>query len=175
MLNLYLCEFPEKLSKYKSKQLYKLSDSELLLLKDQFKSEVSTSNNLNMMVQGSIKALDIYEYVMTDYLNVNIKGVSKIGETQEYRDCVKAVLLKYLDSSLVSQTEPEMKLAYIILSNSLVCHQINSMNETNTKINSIEQQNIPQLQQSNKVDDGLEIMKAMQLRNINSNLEYKDL
>ena len=80
-----------------------------------------------------------------------------------------------MDSSLVSQTEPEMKLAYIILSNSLVCHQINSMNETNTKINSIEQQNIPQLQQNNKVNDGSEIMKAMQLRNINSNLEYKDL
>jgi hypothetical protein len=64
-------------------------------------------------------------------------------------------------------------IAYLIISNSLICHQLNTMNETTEKINNIEKPLI-QNKIDNKVinEDELKI-KEMQLRNINN--KYNDL
>jgi hypothetical protein len=121
LLHLYIVEFPDKLKSYKIKNLHKMDDSSLLELKEVFKKEVTTSNNLSMAVETSVKLLEIYEFACCNF-GINIKGMSKISESEEYKQTLKAVLLKYFDNSLVSQVEPEYKLAYLIISNSLICH-----------------------------------------------------
>lgn len=178
LLHLYIAEFPDKLNKYKGKNFYKMSDKDLLDIKDMFKKEVTTSNNLTMAVEASIKMLELYEFTCCNF-GVNIKGVSKIGESEEYKQTVKAVILKYFDNSLISNVEPEYKLAYLIISNSLICHQLNSMNETTAQINNIEKPLITNNKVENtKVnniseDEDAKKLKELQLRNLND--KYNDL
>jgi hypothetical protein len=54
-----------------------------------------------MAVEVSIKMLEMYEFTHYNF-GVNIKGVSKIGQSEEYKQTVKAVLLKYFDNNLIS-------------------------------------------------------------------------
>jgi hypothetical protein len=96
LLHLYISEFPDKLKTYKGKNFHKMTDEKLLNMKEIFKKEVNTSNNLSMAVESSVKLLELYEYVCCDFMQVNIKGISKLGESQEYKDCVKAVLMNTL-------------------------------------------------------------------------------
>ena len=173
LCQLYLAEFPEKLTEYKNKvkNLHKMSDEDLVELKQIMQKQVTTSNSLGMAVETSVKALELYEYIMCDYANINIKGVSKLGQFQEYRDCIKAVLLKYMDRSLISQVEPEYKLTYLILSNSVMCHQLNSMNETNNKIQTIEHK----IESNNNSEPNTDndIIKKLKLNNLNTT--FRDL
>jgi hypothetical protein len=94
-----------------------------------FKKEVTTSNNLSVAVEVSSKLFEMYEFMRCNF-GINVTGISKVGQSEEYKQTVKAVLLEYFDNSLVSQVEPEYKLAYLIISNSLICHQLNIMNES---------------------------------------------
>jgi flagellin-specific chaperone FliS len=102
LLHLYISEFPDKLKLYKEKNFHKMTDKELLNMKEIFKKEVNTSNNLSMAVELSIKLLELYEYVCCDFMQVNIEGISKLEKSQEYKDYIKAVLIKYFDNSLIS-------------------------------------------------------------------------
>jgi hypothetical protein len=161
-----------------------MTDEELLNMKEIFKKEVNTSNNLSMAVESSVKLLELYEYVCCDFMQVNIKGISKLGESQKYKDCVKAVLMKYFDNSLISCVEPEYKLAYLVISNTLLCHQLNSIETTNNKIKVIATKNdqmkasdnlsiinrIPQIDESADTNNK---MKEMMLRDVN--MKYSDL
>lgn len=176
LLNMYLAEFPEKLKQYKQKNLNKMGDSELQEMKKVFQREVSTSNSLNMAVEMSGKALELYEFLMTDYMGVNIKGISNLQKDEEYRNCMKALLLKYMSSSLVSQVEPKMKLAYLVISNSLICHQINSLQKLQHKTQHIESQHKPQQTpqiEPKQISEGDKIIKELEIRNINN--KYSDL
>jgi hypothetical protein len=76
LLHLYIAEFPEKLKAYKGKNFYKMKDAELLALKEVFKKEVTTSNNLSMAVDASVKMLELYEFACCNF-GVNIKGIAK--------------------------------------------------------------------------------------------------
>jgi hypothetical protein len=134
LLHLYISEFPDKLKTYKGKIFHKLIDDKLLNMKEIFKKKINTSNNLSMAIESFVKLLELYEYVCCDFMQVNIKGISKLGESQEYKNYVKAVLMKYFDNSLIFCVEPEYKLAYLVISNTLLCHQLNSMETTNNKI-----------------------------------------
>jgi hypothetical protein len=111
-----------------------MTDEELLKMKEIFKKEVNTSNNLSMAIESSVKLLELYEYVYCDFMQVNINAISKLKESQEYKDYIKAVLMKYFDNSLISCVEPEYKLAYLVISNTLLCHQLNSMKANNNKV-----------------------------------------
>ena len=91
-----------------------------------------------MAVDMSSKLLELYEYIMVEHADINITGISRLQNSPEYRDCVKSVLLKYMDTSLINQCEPEYKLGYLIVSNSVLLHQMNSMNESKNKLNNIE-------------------------------------
>jgi hypothetical protein len=173
LLHLYISEFPEKLKTYKGKNFHKMTDDELFNMKELFKKEVNTSNNLSLAVDSSVKLLELYEYVCCDFMQVNIKGISKLGESQEYKDCVKAVLMKYFDNSLISCVEPEYKLAYLVISNTLLCHQLNSMEINNNKVkvittksNDIKTQIDESASTNNKI-------KEMMLKDVNN--KYADL
>jgi hypothetical protein len=171
LLHLYIAEFPDKLKAYKGKNFHKLDDEKLLQMKEIFKKEVVTSNNLTMAVEASIKMLELYEFTCCNF-KVNIKGISKLGESEEYRQTVKSVLLKYFDNSLISCVEPEYKLAYLIVSNSLIYHQLNTMIETKEKIQNIERPLLDQ-KQSELINEDQKKIKEMELRNINN--KYNDL
>lgn len=131
LCNLIISEFPDKLKQYKNKDLHKLSDEELLDFKQNLHREITTSSSLGMLTEQSKKALEFYEYIMCNYLDINVKGVSNLGDSQEYKDTVKAVLIKYLDDSLISVVEPEYKLAYLIISSSLLAHANNTIESAN--------------------------------------------
>jgi hypothetical protein len=103
-------------------------------MKEIFKKEVNTGNNLSMAVESFIKLLELHESVCCDFMQVNIKGILKLGQSHEYKDCIKAIIMKYFDNSLISCVEPEYKLAYLIISNTLICHQLNTMENHNKKI-----------------------------------------
>jgi hypothetical protein len=182
LLHLYIAEFPDKLKTYKGKNFHKMTNKELLNIKDIFKKEVNTSNNLSMAVESSVKLLELYEYVCCDFMQVNIKGISKLGESQEYKDCVKAVLMKYFDKSLISCIEPEYKLMYLVISNTLLCHQLNSMETNKNKIKVIttksnEFDRIPlshQINENEITDNNIDHhVKEMMLKDVN--MKYSDL
>jgi hypothetical protein len=134
ILSLYCAEFPEKLSKYKSKQFSKMSNAELIEYQTMMQKEITTSSSLGIITEQSKKALKLYEYFMVNYAEINIYGVSKLGDSQEYKDCIKAVLLKYMSDSLVSVVEPEYCLAYLVISSSIMAHANNSLNENQQRV-----------------------------------------
>lgn len=167
ILNLYCAEFPEKLSKYKNKQFNKMSDAELREYRTTMQKEVTTSSSLGMITEQSKKALELYEYFMVNYADINIRGVSKLGDSQEYKDCVKAVLLKYMSDSLVSVVEPEYRLAYLVISTSIMAHANNNLNESQQKLNIVETKvQVPDPPSS-------QVVKNLEVQQIN--YKYSDL
>jgi hypothetical protein len=54
LLHLYISEFPDKLKTYKGKNFLKMTNDELIDMKELFKKEVNTSNNLSMAVEFSV-------------------------------------------------------------------------------------------------------------------------
>ena len=80
-----------------------------------------------MGVNMSQQLLTIYEYVGTNFVGLEIEGISKMGQTDEWRDNVKALCLRYM-STPVSHIEPEHKLMFMLISNTLMLHQINTAN-----------------------------------------------
>lgn len=139
LCQLYISEFPDQLDKYKTKKLNKLCDQDLINFKIQIQKEATTSNTLNMLSQHSHKILEFYEYAMCDIMNVNIRGVSKMTQGEEFNQTFKAFLLKYMGDNLINSVEPENKLMFMIISNSAIAHQINAMNERTLKMNATEQ------------------------------------
>jgi hypothetical protein len=69
---------------------------------------------------------------------------------------------------LVSCVKPEYKLMYLVISNSLICHQINFMTETSQKIEHIENSKNTNIPESQNED-----MKNLQIKNLNH--KYNDL
>jgi hypothetical protein len=84
---------------------------------------------------------------------------------------------------LISCVEPEYKLAYLVISNTLLCHQLNSIKTTNNKIKVITtKSNDIETTQSNIINRIPEIdesactnnkIKEMMLRDVNT--KYSDL
>lgn len=176
ILNLYICEFPEKLGKYKNKQLHTMSDDNLIALRDDFHREVSTTNQLSMVVDASKKALQVYEYLMCS-MDVDLEGVSRVGNNPEWDQNIKAVCLKHMDN-ITFQTEPEYKLLFLLVSGSIMTHQINTMNKTNNKLNNIENNEEAIKQpitepQNNINDEQVEIMKRLELNSLQN--KYNDI
>lgn len=146
-----------------------MTDEKLQETLQLMKRDASTSNSLNMAVAASGKALELYEFMMCNYANINIKGVSKLQESTEYQELVKSTLLKYMGTSLVSTVEPEQRLMYLIISNSIMCHQVNSLNDNIEKVQSIEKQE----SQPVAISEEDQMMKNLMVRNLNN--EYSDL
>lgn len=141
IIQLYIAEFPDKLKKYKSKNLDKMSDEDLIELKSTIHKEAISTNSLSMLTENSGKMLLLYEHLMCDYVGVNVKGVSNIANSEEYKACVKALLLKHMGDSLISSVEPEYQLLYMIVCGSVMAHANNEMLESNTKVAHIEDNN----------------------------------
>lgn len=179
LLNLYVANFPEKLHKYKNKNFNNLNNSELIETKKQIQNEVTTSNNLNMICESSGKLLELYEFICCNYLDINIKGVSKLSDSNEYKECIKALLLKYLGDSLISNVEPEYKLCYLILSSSIMAHASNHLEDIKEVVSECQDQkdnNPPTYKQISTKDTETEtnqIIQSIQARNIN--YKYNDL
>lgn len=141
VIRLYIAEFNEKLGKYKSKKLEKLNDDELLEFKSQIQNEITQSNSLGLLTESSKKLLDIYEYIGTS-AGLNIKGVAnQLKHSEEYNNCVKAILLKYAGESLISNISPEAKLLFILFQSSMICHANNELLNSKKIIKNIEKDN----------------------------------
>lgn len=140
LIKLYIGEFHDKLSKYKSKNLSKMTDDDLMEFKKNIQKEIMSSNSLSMISESSKKLLDYYEEIMCG-CGINIKGTSNIlKNSPEYNDTIKAMLLKYLGDNLIMSVEPEYKLLYLLFSTTLICHANNEMIQNSNQINNIEKQ-----------------------------------
>jgi hypothetical protein len=130
LIDLYLREFPEKLKKYKTRKTDKATDDELDSLIKELQTEVNSTSNIGMVTESAVYALQLYEYIMAEYVGVNVTGVSAIANTPEFQETLKATLLKYVGGSLISVCEPEMKLIYLLLTASFVTNAGHNMAAT---------------------------------------------
>ena len=145
-LNLYIDTFPEKVGK-RHGNFDKMSDEELVAAEVNFKSLVNSGNHLNAVVTMSQQALSLYEFVLVNMMDVPVAGVSKVGQTPEWKEAMQALALKHMDS-LTFQTEPEMKLLYLLFMHSAVAYSAGSPPE-----------NTPQIPQH---PTGIQVQKTMQ-------------
>lgn len=174
VLELYKMEFPDKLKGYKSK-FDNMTDKELCETHKQFQYQVSTTNNLTMATEASKKALLMYEYVCCNMFDINIQGISKLGESDEFRETIKAICLQYIDSP-ISHVDPVNKALFMVISNSLILHQVNSMNavsqtEGNTQQPLINNQQPSSQQNNSSIADNMTMKLEMnRINNIYSDL-----
>jgi hypothetical protein len=174
VLELYRMEFPKKLSNFTNKKFEKCSDQELISLRKTFDDRVTSNSNIQVGVTMAEKALMLYEYVCVNYANLDITGISELSKQEEWVDNVKALCLKYM-STPITNVSPENKLAFLLISNSIMLHQINTTNKEVGNIEATPQQATSQQAptESKQVVDPV-VMK-LQLNNINTNQKYQDL
>lgn len=174
ILKLYVKEFPDKLKEYKNHKYDKMSDNELLELKEQFQYDVSSSSNVSFACEAAKKGLYMYEMIGCE-VGLNIRGISNLSQNPEFNDCIKAICLKWI-SEPITCIQPENKLALMLFTNSLMLHQINSENDKKELPPSIVN-NVPPVVpvvSVNKVKDiDIPLKTRLELRNLS--YEYDDL
>lgn len=161
LLELYVIEFPEELSKYKNHNFKKCTDQQLVELKDDFDKCVCSKNNLHWGVNISQKALEIYEMV-GKMSGLEVDGISKLGSDPEWIKNIKAVCLKYLDGG-ITIVEPEHQLLFMLIQNTMTLHYLNSSKIAPVKIPSVE----------NNVNESSPIAIKLELNQVNN--EYSDI
>lgn len=151
LLELYILDFPEELSKYKKINFHKCADWQLVEYKEKFDQCLAASNNLEVIVGASREGLKLYEMIGKT-AGLKIDGIHTIGNQKEWEKNVKATALKYMDGSVIQFSEPENKLAFMIVQNTLMLHYLNSQNipsnEQNNQTQSID--NKPENTEANK-------------------------
>lgn len=139
LITLYIHEF-DKLSKYKQKNLTKMSDNQLVQFKNSLQHEIHSTNSLGLITEASKKLLYGYEFLM-DQIGVKCKGISnQLSNNEEYNNTCKAVILKHIgETSLISTVEPEYKLLFMIFQSTMMLHMSSELMENKQKINNINQ------------------------------------
>jgi hypothetical protein len=127
---------------------------------------------LSIAFESSVKILELYKFTCCSF-GVNIKEISKIGSSNKYKDTVKAIVLKYFDNNLINQVEPEYKLMYLIISNILICHQINNMNTVTEKISYIKKPSLENKTTQPIINKNQIKITQMALKDLNN--KYQDL
>jgi len=151
LLELYLIEFPDKLDKYKNENFYKKTDEELIELKKIFEKSVSSTNNLNFGVSISQQALAIYEYI-GKLGGLEIDGISKLGQSEEWVKNIKALSLKYMDGG-ITFIEPEHKLIFMLFQNTLMLHYINTTEKPLQQDNKVSLSQVSSIEKKLRVND----------------------
>lgn len=139
LITLYIHEF-DKLSKYKQKNLTKMSDNQLVQFKNSLQHEIHSTNSLGLITEASKKLLYGYEFLM-DQIGVKCKGISnQLSNNEEYNNTCKAVILKNIgETALISTVEPEYKLLFMIFQSTMMLHMSSELMENKQKINNINQ------------------------------------
>lgn len=132
LLQLYLNEFPHKLSTYKHTDLEKLKKSELEKLKEEVEYCLGTKQNLNVAVSGIIMGINMFEQVAVNFTPLKISGLSQVCNEREVLDDIKCVAIKHLD---MVKVEPEARLCMRLFSTALQLHTINSIQTSNDTLN----------------------------------------
>lgn len=124
LANTYLGEFPQKLQKYQARKPDKMKPEELLSFIETLRFEVSTSTgDLTRYINSVAKPmLAMYEKILVQSAGLKVTGLSAVADTQDFQETTKALVLKYFGNSLVAQTEPEMKLIWMIASATFAAH-----------------------------------------------------
>lgn len=124
LANTYLGEFPQKLQKYQARKPDKMKPEELLSFIETLRFEVSTSTgDLTSYINSVAKPmLAMYEKILIQSAGLKVTGLSAVADTQDFQETTKALVLKYFGNSIVAQTEPEMKLIWMIASATFAAH-----------------------------------------------------
>lgn len=123
LANTYLSQFPDKLEKYQSRKPDKMKPDELVEFIDTLRFEITTTNNLQNYISSVAKPmLLLYEKVLTESAGLKVSGISAMADSPDFQETTKAVILKYFGNSIVTQTEPEMKLIWLIVSATFAAH-----------------------------------------------------
>jgi len=131
MLEFYVIEFPDKLSSFKKTDFSKLDDKKLKELKSEFDFIIGAKCNVKSTQYMVLQGVYLIETLSKSFIGLKVDGLTNSVNDKEFMDDVKHLALKYM--SLV-KTEPEHRIAYKILSNMLLLHQVNSANIGNVDL-----------------------------------------
>jgi hypothetical protein len=148
MLEFYVLEFPDKLSAFKKTDFNNLDEKQLKELKSEFDFIIGAKCNVKSTQYLVLQGVYLIETVSKSFIGLNVNGLTNSVNDNEFMDDVKHLALKYM--SLV-KTEPEHRIAYKILSNMLLLHQINSASIGNVDLKT----KTDELSKLNKKYDGI--------------------
>jgi hypothetical protein len=124
LIQMYINEFPKKLSAYKGMKLEKLSNKELEKLFEEIKFTLGARNNIQAGVKAMCLGINLFEQiaVKNPYMTLRVQGLSQICADEDTIDDMKEICLKHMD---LVRVEPEARLGFKIVSTALMLHQIN--------------------------------------------------
>jgi hypothetical protein len=128
ILQFYVVEFPEKLKSFKNTKFEKLSEDELINLKNEFDFIIGAKCNVRSTQYAITQGIKLLETVCVNFTPLNVNGLANAVEDDDFRDDCKHLALKYMT---LIKTEPEHRIAYKILTSALLLHQINSLKKNN--------------------------------------------
>jgi hypothetical protein len=123
----YQLEFPEQLSSFKSDKFEKKSLDELKEITKQMESIITAKESLRGTQQMITSGLQMFEFAMNGLTPIKATGLSKamLSDPGVMTD-IKLVAIKRM--SLV-ETEPESRLLYKLVTNTMLLHNINSASD----------------------------------------------
>lgn len=125
ILQFYLLEFPDKLEAYKNIKFDKKSIEELSEIRAQMDGIISSKSNLKQTQMLVTSGIRMVEFATTYATPIKCEGLSSaMINDPDVIDDIKHIALKRM--SCVS-TEPEMRLAYKLVSNMMLMHNVNSV------------------------------------------------
>jgi len=146
LLKMYINEFPTQLSAYKDIDLESLRNDDLSNLKDEIDFLLGCKNTVQAGQQAFIQAVSVFEELTKNFTPLKTEGFTKACMTPQIMDDVKHVCIKRMD---LIKTEPETRLAYGLITNLLLIHNLNSQNEQHTQI----QNQSPPPNEINKINE----------------------
>lgn len=163
LLQMYENEFAEKLKAFRGTNYEKLSDNELISLKNEYDYVIGAKSNVKVAQNVFIKGVHILEHVCKHYTPINVNGLSNLlSNDDELQEDIKHMALKYMN---LVKTEPEQRVAYKIITSMILLNQINSA--SNSGIEITQQNKIPS---NSNPDTKIDISKIEQI-----NTNFNDL
>lgn len=124
LLQMYLNEFPAKLSAYKKTDLESLTMKELEQLLQEFQYILGAKQNVSAAVNAMKVGVVMLEKATTMFSPLQADGLSQVINTdQEAVDDMKCLALKYTS---MMNVEPEVRLGMRVVQTALTLHAINT-------------------------------------------------
>jgi hypothetical protein len=144
ILELYLVEFPKQLEPFKGTKFNSKSIEELMDIMNQMDGIISSKSCMKQTQKAIVSGIRTIEFVATYATPIKCQGLSEVMlNNPETLDDIKHIALKRMSMASV---DPEIRLAYNVLQNMLMLHNINS---NQNQVRPVEQDKISQIKKVN--------------------------
>jgi hypothetical protein len=125
ILQMYINEFPDKLSNYRSmkSKINSMEIDELELLRKEFEMAVGMKTSINGTMAMGIRGVSLLETLVNTFTPLNASGLAvACNNDQAFQDDLKLVALKYCDYISLS---PELRLGMTLTTNIILLDKMN--------------------------------------------------